>query len=305
MIGIFGASGFIGRNLVDYFNQREIPFRGFVRRQGVGQLANMTLIDFDDPATYRRHLEGLSAVVLLVSASVPATFANDLVSEVSRNVVPHVKFLQSIRASSIRHVVYLSSGGTIYGIPQQPRIGEEHPTLPISSYGCGKLMVENAIRTLSVGEGWSYSILRPSNPIGKYQSSEKGQGVVAAAVRAAFLGTAIDIWGDGEALRDYIDVRDLCAAIDTVLRQKGQQQAIYNVGAGKSLSVNEVVDLCSYVCGRPIRRNYVPEKSFLVRDVELNCDSIERDTGWRTDFDISDAIQNFVSDYEKKIQAAS
>lgn len=304
MIGIFGASGFIGRNLIDYFDQREIPFRAFVRRQGL-QLANMTVIDFDDPATYRHHFEGLSAAVLLVSASVPATFANDLVSEVDRNVVPHVKFLQSMRGSSIRHVVYLSSGGTIYGIPQQPKISEEHPTLPISTYGCGKLMVENAIRTLSVGEGWSYSILRASNPIGKYQSPEKGQGVVAAAVRAAFLGTPIDIWGNGQALRDYIDVRDLCAAIDTVLKPEGQKRAIYNVGSGKSLSVNEVIDLCSYACGRPIRRNYVPEKSFLVKDVELNCDAIRRDTGWKADFDISGAIQDFVWDYRAKIQAAS
>lgn len=305
MIGIFGASGFIGRNLVDYFDQRKVQFRGFVRRQGAVQSRNMTVIDFDDPDTYRHHLEGLSAVVLLVSASVPATFANDLASEVNRNVVPHVKFLQSIRGTSIRHVVYLSSGGTIYGVPQQPSITETHPTRPISTYGCGKLMIESALRTLSTGGEWSYSILRASNPIGKYQSPEKGQGLVATAVRAAFLGVPIDIWGNGDALRDYIDVRDLCSAIDTVLRPQGRQEAIYNVGLGKSFSVNEMVDLCSYACGRPIRRNYIREKSFLVKDVELNCDAIRRDTGWRAAFDVSEAIENFVMDYKKTTQVAS
>ncbi|MBM2711148.1 NAD-dependent epimerase/dehydratase family protein [Mesorhizobium caraganae] len=305
MIGIFGASGFIGRNLVDHFNQKNIPFRGFVRRAAFAQTANMTLIDFDDPATYRDHLKELSAVVLLVSASVPATFANDLVSEVSRNVVPHIKFLQSIRGTSIEHVVYLSSGGTIYGVPRQSSITEEHPTLPISTYGCGKLMIESAIKTLSAGAGWNYSILRASNPIGKYQSPEKGQGLVAAAVRAAFLGAPIDIWGDGKALRDYIDVRDLCAAIDIVLRPQERKRQIYNVGLGRSVSVNEIVDLCSYACGKPIFRNYIPEKSFLVRDVELNCDAITRDTGWKAKFDISDAIQNFVLDYKETTQTAS
>ncbi|MBZ9845832.1 NAD-dependent epimerase/dehydratase family protein [Mesorhizobium sp. CA5] len=303
MIGIFGASGFIGRNLVDLFAQKKVPFRGFVRRERFVQSPNMTLIDFDDPSTYRDHLNGLDAVVLLVSASVPATFANDLVSEVNRNVLPHIKFLQSIRGTSIRHVIYLSSGGTIYGVPQQSSITEAHPTLPISAYGCGKLMIENAIRTMSLGGEWSYSILRPSNPIGRYQSSEKGQGLVAAAVRAAFLGVPIDVWGNGEALRDYMDVRDLCAAIDTMLRPQLRRNAIYNVGLGRSFTVNQIIDLCAYACDRPIRRNYISEKPFLVKNVELNCDAIRRETEWSAVYDISDAIQSFVLGYKAAIQS--
>lgn len=291
MIGVFGGSGFIGRNLVDRLNETQRSFQVFSRRDVAGLHAEIKIIDFEKPESYREYLKNLETVVLLVSASVPSTFANDIASEVERNVLPYSRFLRAARSTGIRHIVYVSSGGAVYGQPMVPIITEEHPTNPISPYGCAKLMIEEMIRTMSAEGGWTYTILRASNPIGRYQSSEKGQGLVARALDAAVSNTVLDIWGDGTSLRDYIDVRDLCDVIGRCLTAEVAKNEIYNVGAGRVNSVNEIVDICSSVSGIEINKRYIEQKSFLVKDVKLSIDKVARDLDWGPKFDVWSSIE--------------
>src|SRR5688572_3250796 len=138
MIGLFGASGFIGRNLVDHLTAQGVPFRAFSRRPVSGLDGDTAVIDFEDSASYAGQLEGLTSVVLLVSASVPGTYPADLPSEVAKNVLPYARFFKAIEGTAIRRVVYLSSGGTVYGLPQSELIEEGHPRKPVSPYGCAK-----------------------------------------------------------------------------------------------------------------------------------------------------------------------
>ncbi|MER9406667.1 NAD-dependent epimerase/dehydratase family protein [Mesorhizobium caraganae] len=292
MIGIFGGGGFIGRNLIDYLNAAEVEFRVFSRRDVPNLNGRTTIIDFEEPESYIEYLKDLEAVVLLVSASVPSTFANDIASEIKRNVVPYARFLQAARSTGIRHIVYLSSGGAVYGPPLSSVISEEHPTNPISPYGCGKLMVEEMIRTMSTEGRWTYTILRASNPIGRYQSSKKGQGLVARALDAAMTNRTLEIWGDGSSLRDYVDVRDLCEVIGRALRAEVAKNQIYNVGMGKVYSINEIVEICSSVSKVMIKRLYVEEKKFLVKDVKLEIDKVRSHLAWQPRFDVRSSIES-------------
>lgn len=291
MIGVFGGSGFIGRNLVERLNETQQSFQVFSRRNVVGLKGEVKIINFEEPESYREYLEGLETVVLLVSASVPSTFASDIASEVERNVLPYSRFLRAARSTGVRHIVYVSSGGAVYGQPMAPIITEEHPTNPISPYGCAKLMIEEMIRTMSAEGGWTYTILRASNPIGRYQSSEKGQGLVARALDAAVSNTVLDVWGDGTSLRDYIDVRDLCDVVGRSLTAEVMKNEIYNVGSGRVHSVNEIVEICSSVSGFEIRKRYIEQKSFLVKDVKLSIDKMVRDLDWEPKFDVWSSIE--------------
>ncbi|RWA68564.1 MAG: NAD-dependent epimerase/dehydratase family protein [Mesorhizobium sp.] len=291
MIGVFGGSGFIGRNLVDRLNETQRSFQVFSRRNVAGLRAETKIIDFEKPESYREYLEGLETVILLVSASVPGTFANDIASEVEKNVLPYSRFLRAARSTGIRHIVYVSSGGAVYGQPIEPIITEQHPVNPISPYGCAKLMIEEMIRTMSTDGGWTYTILRASNPIGRYQSSEKGQGLVARALDAAISNTVLDIWGDGTSLRDYIDVRDLCEVIDRSITSEVMKKDVYNVGSGKVYSVNDIVEICSSVSGIQIKTRYIEQKSFLVKDVKLSIDKVMGDLDWRPKFDARSSIE--------------
>lgn len=252
MIGVFGSSGFIGRHLVDHLRRFGIPHRALSRASSPG-------FDFADATTYRGQLEGLSSVVLLVSATFPGTA--DLAGEVEQNVLPHARFLAALRESGVRRVVYLSSGGTIYGNTDVRLIPESHPLRPVSPYGCGKLMIENLIQTAASSADWTYAILRPANPVGRFQSIFRRQGIVASALKHCLAGTPIEIWGDGSIVRDYFDVQHLVDAILDMTDNKADSNEIVNVGSGHGMSINEVLTLVEETVGRPIARNYVHNRS--------------------------------------------
>ena len=214
------------------------------------------LMDFENPASYVAELHDLTSAALLISASTPGTFVDDLSSEIRMNVLPYSLFLKAINGTSISRVLYFSSGGTVYGPAQVPLIDEEHPTVPISPYGCGKLMIESMIKTLSAEADWSYTILRPTNPIGPFQNAKKGQGLIAAAVNACLFGREIEIWGDGSSVRDYFDVRGLCRAAGAALSSPQAEDQVFNVSSGRGLSVNDVLNLVEMTIGSKIKRNY-------------------------------------------------
>lgn len=252
MIGVFGASGFIGRHLVEHLRLAGIPHRALSR-------AATPDFDLGKPETYRDQFDGLTSVVLLVSATFPGTV--DLAGEVEQNVLPHARFLAALRDTSVKRLVYLSSGGTIYGNTEVRLIPETHPLRPVSPYGCGKLMIENLIQTASVGAGWTYAILRPANPVGRFQSTLRRQGIVASALKHCLAGTPIEIWGDGSIVRDYFDVRHLVEAVLAVIDTNATASAIANVGSGHGMSINDVLALVEATVGRPIARNYVTHRS--------------------------------------------
>jgi len=297
MIGIFGASGFIGRNFVDFLNEIDGDFLRFMRQDDGLYPLQTVISDFQNQSSYEKHLQSLDTVILLVSASVPSTFKDSLVSEVHYNVMPYARFLDALVTSQVKRVIYLSSGGAVYGSPQAALINEAHPTSPISNYGVGKLMIESAIRTSAALAGWDYSIFRVSNPIGKYQPTTKGQGIVAAAVSAAFSGKPIQVWGDGSALRDYVHVRDVCSAIYTAIQSNKCRNTIHNIGSGRGMSVSEVIDICRTQTELPLSINHIAQKDFLVKDILLDVSRFQSDTNWQPEHAIEDAIADFVAYY--------
>ena len=125
LIGVFGARGFIGRHVCDRLAGSGREVLALDRAEAIGRAeahekVRFAAIDFTDPESYREHLAELDAAVLLVSASVPGTFADDMAGEVRENVLPHARFLHALSGTRVRHLVYLSSGGTVYGVPRNP-----------------------------------------------------------------------------------------------------------------------------------------------------------------------------------------
>ncbi|MEO1660836.1 MAG: NAD-dependent epimerase/dehydratase family protein [Pseudomonadota bacterium] len=298
MIGVFGSSGFIGRNFVDFLNEREIEFMRFQRTDDGLWRSNTRIGSFGDRSSYEPYLDRLETAVLLVSASVPSTFPNSLHSEVEENVVPYARFLDSIGGSSLKKLIFLSSGGAVYGAPNQEHIDEQHQTMPISNYGVGKLMIENAICASAFRADWNYSILRVSNPVGKFQGTKKRQGIVAAAIDAAFTKRHLEVWGDGSALRDYIHVRDVCSAILAASKTKACVDQIYNVGSGEAVSVTQIIEYCREILKIDLQTNHSPDRDFLVKDILLDSSKFRGDTNWSPSYTVKEAISDTIEHYK-------
>lgn len=279
---VTGGTGFIGSHVVDECLARGHGVRVFCRKPEAfrAPLPGVDYVhgDLADPAAVFEALLGVDAVIHLASSSVPATSNLDPAGDIAGNLVTTVRLLETMRAAGVRRIVYLSSGGTVYGVPEADPVPEEHPLRPISSYGIVKVAVESYLRMEGRLHGLTHVTLRASNPYGPRQGREGVQGLIGTLLWRAARAERVEIWGDGGVVRDFVHVRDLARLC--VLAAGFPRSACWNAGSGQGRSVAEVVEMVRRVAGRlDVERR--PGRAFDVPRVVLDVGRVRRDTGWR------------------------
>lgn len=274
MIGLIGASGFIGRSFIEHCALREIPLRTYARGQlsGIAQsrIFEHHILELNLP--YDSSIfEGLETVVLAVSATRPNTPENTPSNEISRNVVPHLRLFEKLKQAGVPHIIYLSSGGSIYGEPSVKKpIGEDSPRRPCDAYGFGKMAIESAIETSWTGDGRRFTIIRPSNPVGVHQLRTVGaHGLFGTVLHHVQMGYPIRIQGDGNVIRDYFAVEDLAKLIENAATSMvPKESVVVNASSAHGLTINDVIDICSSAVNRePLveyDRSHVPTITYNV-----------------------------------------
>jgi len=224
-----------------------------------------------------------------VSTTIPQTSNMNPVFDVQSNVVGSLNLLDGCRRLGVRKVVFISSGGVIYGIPRQVPIREDHPTDPVCSYGITKLAVEKYLALFDYLHGVRYTIFRSANPYGERQNPEGKQGAVAVFLAKAARGEDIEIWGDGEVVRDFFYISDLVDACLSAIDRPGSD-GIMNIGSGEGVSLNNLLSAIKEVTGSDIRIKYTPARKL---DVPVNVLDISRaksELGWAPKVDMRDGI---------------
>src|SRR6266850_7536374 len=149
----------------------------------------------------------------LASTTLPSTSEANVTYDLESNVAATLRTLEAVASKCIRRLVFVSSGGTVYGVARQKLITETHATDPICSYGIHKLAIEKYLKLFRLTKGLDSVILRPSNIYGESQDCNRPLGAVAHFTARAVNGVPIEIWGDGTTTRDYIHVDDVVSAI--------------------------------------------------------------------------------------------
>lgn len=180
---------------------------------------------------------------------------------------------------SVERFIFSSSGGSIYGIPQIIPINEKHETNPISTYGICKLVIEKYLEMYARLFDSKIIILRIANPYGKYQKPFSGQGVIATFLANNFLNNEVEVWGDGNAYRDYIWIEDVTDAIEKAVTYCGKEQ-IFNIGSGKGHNVNEVIQITQNVTGNQMKVIYQPSTAAEIGKNVLDCTLAKQELNW-------------------------
>lgn len=268
---VIGGNGFIGSHLVEGLRAEGERVR--VLDLGLPR-ADMDWGDvdylrgaFSDAAALGPALAEVDTVYHAASTTVPATSNADPIADVEGNLVATLRLLEAMRGAGVRRIVYLSSGGTVYGNPVRLPVDEEHPTDPISSYGIVKLAVEKYLRMHQALHGLSPLILRPANPYGPRQGGGI-QGVVAAFFARHRKGEPIRVMGDGSVVRDYMYVTDLARL--AVSGGRSRVTGTFNAGSGRGYSLAQVIAAMSAVVGTPMAVEYLPARDFDVHEVVLD-----------------------------------
>lgn len=289
---VLGGSGFIGSHIVDALLERGLRVRVFDR---VPERYRPTPLgvefiqgDWSDLSTLAEGLTGVDIVFHLISTTVPSTSNIDPIWDIQSNLVNTVRLLELMRASEVKRIIYLSSGGTVYGIPETNPVPESHPLRPLSSYGVVKVAIENYLRMYERLYGLKPVILRASNPYGPRQGHGGIQGVIGTFLWKIAQGEPIEIWGDGTIVRDFIYVRDLAELCATLAQ--GDLKGCFNVGSSRGLSINELVELIGRVTGRTFQVIRKPGRSFDVPAIVLDTRAIQRATGWQAETGILEGL---------------
>ncbi|MGO4573358.1 NAD-dependent epimerase/dehydratase family protein [Microvirga sp. 2TAF3] len=235
----------------------------------------------DDIAVLKESVRGQDVVFHLASSSIPSISNQNPVADLEANVRATVQLLDVCRGHNVGKLIFASSGGAIYGQPELLPIPENSPTEPVSAYGISKLTSEKYLALYKYLHGLDYQILRVANAYGRYQAPHRGQGVVTTMISRALSGKPLEIWGTGDAIRDFVHVGDVVAAMIGACLYTGSCK-IMNVGSGYGLSINQICrDIEAMIARGPLLKLYKPAQASDVPTNILDTSLIQRELGWQ------------------------
>ena len=289
---VIGGNGFIGSHLAEGLRVRGHDVRVLDPGQARADV-DWTGIDYrrgayTDAASIADALDDVDTVFHLASTTVPASSNRDPAYDVSSNLVGALGLLSAMQARGLRRIVFFSSGGTVYGDPEVLPVPESHPLKPISSYGIVKVAIEQYLSMYRHLGQLDPLVLRPSNPFGPRQSAAGGQGFVAAAIARLHEDAPLQIWGDGETVRDYIFIDDL---VELAIRAAASGDCgIFNAGSGVGASLNDIRAAIERAAGRKMSVEHLPARGFDVRRVVLDVSAARERFDWSPAIDLADGI---------------
>lgn len=298
---VLGGFGFIGSNILKYIDENlsekfnVVVFDKFERHPRGLTFKCVKKVyagDFSDSDFIERIFieNNINVVFHFLSSTVPAT-SNNARYDVESNLITTLNLLGIMDRFNVKDIVYLSSGGAIYGDHLQKVHNEEDAVYPKSSYGVIKLAVEKYLLSYAELYGFKTLILRLSNPYGCFHYNEK-QGIINIAIRKALKGEPLEIWGSGDGIKDYIYIKDVCNIIFKLCEEQ-IETGVYNVASGQSLSVNDIVDNVQYIIPS-FRTIHVAASIVDVQNFELDITKLRNKLGGYKMTQFEDAIREIL-----------
>lgn len=235
--------------------------------------------DFSDIATVLPAILGSDIVVHLISSTVPGSSLNRPAYDVETNVIPSLNLFQACVEHHVGRVVFISSGGTVYGASSGQPSKEDDFCRPIVPYAVSKEMIEKYLAIFAHHHGLDYTVLRLSNPYGPKQLARAGQGVIAAWMERLKRGEGVEVWGDGNVVRDYIHIDDAVSGIILAMSEKASRRT-FNVGSGVGYSLNQLHEIMERSLGLDIPVIYKPGRAADVPINILDISEIKQSLGW-------------------------
>jgi UDP-glucose 4-epimerase len=283
---IFGGGGFIGSAIADrllrdghslriFERPRVEPYRQFLNGESVEWVTGDLMSNHD----VGEAIDGMDVILHLVSTTIPKTSNDDPIYDVQSNLVATLQMLNAMVERKVNRLVFISSGGTVYGPPEYLPVDERHPTEPQVSYGITKLALEKYLLMYQHLHGIKTTILRVTNPYGQRQRVETAQGAIGVFLSRALKDQTVEIWGDGSVTRDYIYVADVADAFAAALAYEGPK-SVFNISSGKGVTLNDLLSRIETTLGTPVKKEYQPSRPYDVPISVLDNSLASKELDW-------------------------
>ena len=272
---VLGGNGFIGTNLCKHLLGKGYRVRSFDYMKPVTRVEGIEYIegDFFNDAVLEKTVQGMDVVYHAICTINPGNSNQKYMIGYSRDFTQTIKLCEILEKTGAK-LIFLSSGGTVYGNALKMPITEETIPHPINHYGNLKLCIENTLLTFAYQERLRVVIARISNPYGPGQDYRKGVGVIDAALQCSIIGTTMEVWGNGSVVRDYIYIDDVCNMLISLAQNNSINDYIYNVSSGRGTSVNEIVGIVRSINGK-LEVNYKEARKVDAQEIVLSNTKIK------------------------------
>jgi UDP-glucose 4-epimerase len=291
---VLGGSGFLGSHIVDKFLAEKhdvavydlYPERFRRSPAGIkfhtGDFGNVGALD-ELIAT------GFDAVIHCVSTTTPKSSNESPEFDIQSNVIGTLYLLDICVKHKVGKLVFMSSGGTIYGdIGDKDMVDESHAVRPMCSYGVSKLTIEHYLDVYRHLRGLDYVALRLSNPYGERQSPLRALGALTVFLHRTLKRQNVEIWGDGGVTRDFIYVGDVANAV--YLATVNPISGVFNVGTGTGLSLLNILSQIATVVGREPAVTWMAARSFDVPRIVLDASKLTKVANWKCLTPLSEGV---------------
>jgi UDP-glucose 4-epimerase len=295
---VTGGAGFIASHVVDRYvelghevlvvddlstgKKANVHALAALHQMDVGSSSFMELVREERPDVINHHAAQTSVRVSV----------DDPLDDCRRNILASLNLIEAARQAGVGKVMYVSSGGAVYGEPVSLPCAEDNPIRPDSPYGASKHAPEHYLDIYHRLYGLQYTVLRYGNVYGPRQDPFGEAGVIAIFTARMLAGEPVTINGSGEQERDFVYVGDVVEA-NVMALNAGNAEA-FNIGAGVGTSVNEIFRLLKNATGYEREAEYGPAKAGETFRIYLDISRAARTLDWRPAMDLQSGLTKTV-----------
>jgi UDP-glucose 4-epimerase len=300
---VTGGAGFIGSHVVDAYRAaghdvavvddlssgfgrfvpRDVPF--YLMNIGSPELRKV--FEIEKPQVVNHHAAQVSVTIS----------AREPVRDAAVNGMGFLNVLECSRAAGVRKVIFISSGGAVYGEAAGKKLTEDHPPAPVSPYAIHKLLGEHYVRFYGMQHGLEWTALRYSNVFGPRQNPLGEAGVVAIFIAKVLAGEVPVVNAypeDPEGMaRDYVYVEDVARA-NVLALDKGSGEAV-NIATSREVRTRELLASICRIAGKELKYTRAGPRPGDLRSSCLDNGKAARVLGWKPGFDLDEGLSRTFS----------
>lgn len=280
---LIGGAGFIGTQLAIRLSNcgYDVTVCDRIEKEALSDdIANLNYSckDYFEENVSDEIISAQDMIFLLISSVGPNTSMEKPVDCYGKDILRMIDLLDQMRRCKVKRLVFISSGGTIYGNQDVATFGEDMATSPINHYGIMKLTQEKILMMYNELYGMRNIIFRLANPYGKGQQSASGIGAVTTFLENIMNDRRIYIYGEGEIVRDYISIDDVTRIIELFFDNESSSQydtPVFNIGTGEGTSIRQLVHIIEDVTSKKADIEYIDARNIDVKRNVLNISKIQ------------------------------
>ncbi|MYC29909.1 MAG: NAD-dependent epimerase/dehydratase family protein [Chloroflexi bacterium] len=299
---VTGGAGFIGSHLVDRLLNEGYQV-SIIDELTTGKLSNLSPAatfyhsDISEAAVDEIFGREQPDIVFHLAARVSVTYSTrNPVDTAEVNVVGTLRLLEAARRMGLEKFIFSSTGGAIYGIPDDNPCSEETPVVPVSPYGLSKYLAEKYIELFHRLYRVNFTNLRYGNVYGPRQDPDGEAGVISIFTQAMLEGRQPRIFGDGTQERDFVYVDDVVEANIKAI-ERGNNRT-FNIGTGQGTSVNDLFEILRELTGFPLEAEHRPRRPGEVQRIFLECSQARTHLDWSPAVGLAEGLRKTVEYYK-------